>query len=86
MLHAAGGGKVFSEWSRCPALGDRASLLFGTSADVLDLSAAVGDDPPEAAEAVRALDDLRDGHGNRIPRPPYTGRLLCGVGVRLFLG
>lgn len=55
--------------------GDRASLLFGTAADVLDLSAAVGDDPPEAAEAVRALDDLRDGHG-ALPRPPYTDRLL----------
>lgn len=55
--------------------GDGASLLFGAAADVLNLSAAVGDHPPEAAEAVRALDDLCDGHG-ALPCP--GGRFRAG--------
>ena len=52
-----------------------ADLLFGAEGHVLFGTVAVGDDPPEAAEAVRALEDLRDGHG-AFPCP--GGRCRAG--------
>lgn len=62
LLRAAlGGGCLMSGHAVLPH-GNLASLLLGAERHVLLDAAAVGDDPPEAAKAVWAFDDLRDGH------------------------